>query len=129
LGSKMEKSFSSLKQKIISYLCTYGNTKETDLITYGVQRLGISEECMVMLVDEMVFSGRIERILHKELEPAVTYVKHGSLVPLDLELQAISDSLELEEVTNQQIEKVKEILEKAKAIAKKRIKRETNAID
>ena len=125
----MEKSFSSLEQKIISYLCTYGNTKETDLITYGVQRLGISEEGMVKLIDEMVFTGRIERILHKELEPAVTYVKQGSLVQLELELKAISDSLELSEATNQQIEELKEILDKAEAIAKKRMKREINAID
>jgi hypothetical protein len=125
----MEKSFSSLEQKIISYLCTYGNTKEIDLITYGVQRLGTSEECMTKVVNEMVFSGRIERILHKELKPPVTYVKQGSLVPLELELKAISDSLELGEVTNQQIEEIKEILDRAKVIAQKRMKREANAID
>ena len=129
MGSKMEKSFSNLEQKIISYLCTYGNTKETDLIAYGVQRLGISEKCMVKLIDEMVFSGRIERILHKELEPAVTYVKQGILVQFGLELKAISDSLELGEVTTQQIEEINEILDKAKAIAKKRKKRKINAID
>jgi len=125
----MEKSFLSLEQKIISYLCTYGNTKETDLITYGVQRLGLSEGDMVKLLDEMEFAGRIERILHKELAPAVTYVKRGSLVPLELELQAISDSLELSEAIDQQIEMIKEILDKAEAIAKKRMKSETNALD
>ena len=57
MGSKMEKLFSNLEQKIISYLCTYGNTKETDLVAYGVQRLGMSEQGMVKLIDEMVFSG------------------------------------------------------------------------
>jgi hypothetical protein len=125
----MEKSFSNLEQKIISYLCTYGNTKETDLINYGMQRLGISEGGMIKLIDEMVFTGRIERILHKELEPLVTYIKQRSLFPLELELQTISDSLELDEVTNQQIEEINKILDKAKAIAKKRMKRKTNAID
>ena len=125
----MEKSFSNLEQKIISYLCTYGNTKETDLINYGMQRLGISEGGMIKLIDEMVFTGRIERILHKELEPLVTYIKQRSLFPLELELQTISDSLELGEVTNQQIEEINKILDKAKAIAKKRMKRKTNEID
>ena len=119
----------SLEQKIISYLCTYGNTKETDLITYGVQRLGISEEGMLKLIDEMVFTDKIERILHKELEPAVTYIKRGSLFPLEPELQALSDSLELKEVSNHQIEKLREILHQAEAVAKKRMKREINAID
>jgi hypothetical protein len=129
LVSELEKSFLILEQKIISYLCTYGNTKETDLITYGVQKLGISKEGMVKLIDEMVFTGRIERILHREIEPAVTYVKQGSPFPLELKLHAISDSLELSEATNQQIEKLKEILDKAEAIAKKRMKRKTNSID
>ena len=84
---------------------------------------------MVKLIDEMEFTGRIERILHKELVPAVTYVKRGSLVPLELELQGIYDSLELSETTDQQIEMIKEILDKAEAIAKKRMKSETNALD
>ena len=110
-------------------MCTYGTTKETDLITYGVQNLGISEESMVKLIDEMVFTGGIERITHKELKPAVTYIKRGSLVPLELELQALSDSLELNEASNQQIEKIREILQKAETVAKKKMKREINAKD
>jgi hypothetical protein len=126
---EMEKAFSNLEQKIISYLCTYGNTKETDLIFYGVQRLGMSKEGMVAIIDEMVLTGRIERILHKELEPTVTYLKRGSLIPVGFGLQAIVDSLELGEVTNQQIEEIKKILDKAKAIAEKRIIRKINAID
>lgn len=125
----MEELFLSLEQKIISYLCTYGTIRETDLITYGKQRLGISEENMMKLIDEMVFTGRIERIVHKELEPAITYIKRGSLFPLELELQAISDSLELNEASNQQIEKLREILHRAEAVAKKRKQREINAID
>ena len=129
MGSKMEKLFSNLEQKIISYLCTYGNTKETDLIGYGVQKLGMSEQNMITLIDEMVFSGKIERIVHKELEPAVTYIKQASLIPIHLKLQAILDSLELNEVTNQQIDEINEILDKAKAIAKKRIDQKINEID
>ena len=121
--------FLSLEQKIISYLCTYGTTKESDLITYGVQRLGISEEGMIKIIDEMVFTGRIERIVHKELEPTVTYIKRGSLFPLEHELQALSDSLELNEASNQQIEKLREILQRAEAVAEKRMKRKLNAID
>jgi hypothetical protein len=125
----MEDLFLSLDQKIISYLCTYGTIKETDLITYGVQKLGVSKEGMVKLIDEMVFTDKIERIVHKELEPAVTYIKRGNLFPLELELQALSDSLELNEASNQQIEKLREILHRAEAVAKKRMKREINAID
>jgi hypothetical protein len=129
LGSKMEDLFLSLEQKIISYLCTYGTIKETDLITYGVQKLCISEKSMAKLIDKMVFTGKIERIAHKELEPAVTYIKQGSLFPLNHQLQALSDSQELDEASNQQIEKLMEILHSAEGVAKKRMKREKDAID
>ncbi len=125
----MEDLFLSLEQKIISYLCTYGTIKETDLITYGVQKLCISEKGMVKLIDEMVFTGKIERIVHKELEPEATYIKQGSFFPLEHELQTLSDSQELNEASNRQIEKFKEILQSAKAVAKKRMKREKDAID
>ena len=77
----------------------------------------------------MVFTGKIERIVHKELEPAVTYIKQGSLFPPEHELQALSDSQELDEASNQQIEKLREILHRAEAVAKKRMKREKDAID
>ena len=77
----------------------------------------------------MVLTDKIERVLHKELEPAVTYIKRGSLVPLELELQALSDWLELNEASNRQIEKLREILLQAEAVAKKRMKREINARD
>jgi hypothetical protein len=30
---------------------------------------------MLKVIDEMVFTGKIEQIVHKELEPAVTYIK------------------------------------------------------
>lgn len=45
------------QEKIISYLYAYGNTREIDLITYGVQRLGKSEDGMRKVVGEMVFYG------------------------------------------------------------------------
>ena len=94
-----------------------------------MQRLDVPEDGMVKLIDEMVFSGRIKRILHKELEPAETYVKQGSLIPLGLELKAISDSVELGEISDQQIEEIKGILGRTKAIAKKRMKMKTYASD
>jgi hypothetical protein len=111
------------QEKIISYLYRYGDTRETDLITYGVQRLGKSVDGMRKVVDEMVLYGRLERVTHKELEPKVTYVKYGSIVPLELELQAIADSLGQDKVTEREIEAVKVILAKAEITANKKISR------
>jgi hypothetical protein len=111
------------QQKIISYLYAYGNTRESDLMTYGVQRLGKSEDGMKKVIDEMVLFGRLERVMHNELEPSVTYVKYGSMVPFELELKAIADSLGHGKVTKREIEAVKEILANAEIVAEKRIKR------
>jgi len=111
------------QEEIISYLNTYGNTRETDLVTYGVQRLGKSEDSMREVVDEMVLYGRLERIMHKELNPTVIYVKPGSMVSLELELQAMADSLGQGKATEREIEAVKEILAKAEIAAEERIKR------
>jgi hypothetical protein len=120
----MDSSFLGLEQqKVISYLYAYGNTRETDLITYGVQRLGKSEDGMRKLVDEMVLYGRLERVVHRELDPTVTYVKHGSMVPLELELQAMAYSFNQGRLTEQDIEAVKKILTKAEIVTEERIKR------
>jgi hypothetical protein len=111
------------QEKIISYLYAYGNTREIDLITYGVQRLGKSEDGMRKVVGEMVFYGRLERIVHEKLDPTVTYVKPGNMVPLELELQAISDSLGSGKVSKREVEAVKEILAEAGNTAETRIAR------
>jgi hypothetical protein len=109
--------------EIISYLYTYGNIRETDLIAFGVQTLGKSEVSMKKVVDEMVLCGRLERFMHNELKPAVAYVKYGATVQFELELQAFSDSLGTFKVTEREVESVKKILAKAKAAAAKSVKR------
>lgn len=86
-ADKMDSTILNMEQeRIVSYLYAYGNTRETDLITYGVQRLGKSEDSMREVVDKIVLYGRLERIMHKELSPAVTYVKPRSMVSIELEL-------------------------------------------
>jgi hypothetical protein len=45
------------QEKIISYLYAYGNTRETDLTFYGVQKLGKSEDSIRKVVDKIVFYG------------------------------------------------------------------------
>jgi hypothetical protein len=78
---------------------------------------------MRKLVDKMVLCGRLERIIHEELDPKVTYVKPGNMVPLELELQAMAYSFNRGRLTEQDVEAVKDILAKAEIVAEKRIKR------
>lgn len=111
------------QQRVISYLYQYGSTRETDLINFGVRRLGLSEDGMRKLLDEMGLYGRLERVVHRELEPAVAYIKYGDMVPLELEMQAISDSMGKGKISEQNLEVAKIILLEAEITAGKRIKR------
>jgi hypothetical protein len=110
-------------EKYISYLYQYGSPRETDLINFGVQRLGSSENGMRKLLDEMGLYGRLERVAHRELEPAVAYIKYGDMVPLELEMQASSDSMGKGKISEQHLEVAKMILSGAERTAEKRIKR------
>lgn len=120
----MDRSVLDLEQlEIISYLYTCGNIRETDLIAFGVQTLGRSEDSMKKIVDKMVLYGRLERFILKELKPVVAYVKNGATVPFELKLRGFSDSLGTVKVAEQEVESVKEILAKAKAAAETSVKR------
>ena len=122
----MASSVLNLEQlEIISYLYTYGNIRETDLIAFGGQTLGKSKVSMKKLVDEMVLCGRLERFMHKELKPAVAYIKYGTTVQSKLELQVFSGSLGTFKVTEREVEPVEKILAKAKVAATKNVKRKS----
>jgi hypothetical protein len=120
----MDRSVLDLEQlEILSYLYTYGNIRETDLIAFGVQTLGKSEDNIKRVVEAMVRHGRLERFMLRELEPAVVYVKNGPMTPFELKLKGFSDSLGTLKVTEGEVESVKNILAKAKSAAEKSVKR------
>jgi hypothetical protein len=114
--------WSSEQEKIICYLDKYGNTRETDLIKYGVLKLGLSEASMRRLVCDMVLCGRLERVVHKELKPPATYIREGPNASLELELQALSHSLGAGKIS-QDLETVRRILNEAESVSEKRIRK------
>ncbi len=111
---------SSEQEKIISYLDKYGNTRETDLVKYGMLKLGHSEASMRRLVCDMVSYGRLERVVHKELKPPITYIREGPNASLELELQALAQSSGPGKLS-QDLEAVRKILDEAKSLAENRI--------
>jgi hypothetical protein len=62
------------EEQVISYLETYGNTREKDLINYGAQNLGLSPEKMKKILDRMAVKNRVHRIVHNKLKPAEVYI-------------------------------------------------------
>ncbi|MDH5481865.1 MAG: hypothetical protein OEY22_03155 [Candidatus Bathyarchaeota archaeon] len=103
----------SLEKEIVSYLVRYGNTREQDLINFGVQRLGHSSKYMKKVIDRMVIKDKIHRFLHEKLSPPEVYIsleEHipKSLIEIDFSKAVKEDALK--------------ILEEAAAIAEKRIR-------
>jgi len=95
-----------IERRIISYLESYGNTRETDLINYGVQNLGGSSERMKKVIDRMAIKGRIHRIVHSKLKPPEVYVTLEEPLPPEATAER--------EIANQEVER---ILEEAASLA------------
>lgn len=63
-----------IEKEIISYLYEYGNTKESDMINYGVKRLNYPPKRMKKVIKRMIVKGKIHYVVHSELEPAEVYI-------------------------------------------------------
>jgi hypothetical protein len=63
-----------LENNIISYLMKFGNTREDDLINFGVNRLGCSLGDMKRILKCMVFREKAHWLVHDELEPPKAYL-------------------------------------------------------
>jgi hypothetical protein len=99
----------SIERRIVSYLMAYGNTRECDLISYGVQNFARSPETMKKTVDRMAIKGKIHRIVHNKLKPPEVYI-------------SLEESLPIDAVMEKQIagDEARRILEEAASVAERR---------
>ena len=109
----------SIEREIVSYLSTYGNTRESDLIGYGVQNFHRSPIKMKKIVDRMVIKGKIYRIVHNKLKPPEVYISLEELLYPEI----MRDLLEAQ-VSESTVEDPQTILKGAAAIAEQRKKDE-----
>jgi hypothetical protein len=105
----------NLEKGIILYLTKYGNTREKDLISFGVQEFDRSGKDVKRVVDRMVVKGRIHRIIHNKLRPPEVYLSLKEPFHPNV-LKALSE-VDISESTEKDVQK---ILEEAAAIAEKR---------
>ncbi|MGA3192450.1 MAG: hypothetical protein ABSD73_08045 [Candidatus Bathyarchaeia archaeon] len=97
----------SIERQILSYLTKYGNTRETDLINYGVQNFARSPEEMKKIIDRMAVKGKIHRIVHCKLKPPEVYIALEESPPI---YTMIEDQIANDEA--------RRILEEAASVAK-----------
>lgn len=96
----------SAERKIRSYLRHYGNTREVDLINYGMQNLGRSSEEVKKIIDRLAVKGKIHRIVHNKLKPPEVYITLEEPLPPEASIER--------EIANGEVER---ILEEAASLA------------
>jgi len=73
-----------IEKEIVSYLSEYGNTKESDIINYGVKRSDYSSKEMKKVIKRMVVKTEIHYVVHSKLEPPETYVSLKEPLPPEI---------------------------------------------
>jgi hypothetical protein len=110
-----------IEKELISYLQTYGNTKETDLIEYGTKCLNLSAEKMRKTLDNMLLEGWIQKTIHDKLGVNRIYIVKGVWADFYSDIEA--ESLDLKNKENLK-EDSKNILVEAEVIAKEKAAKE-----
>ena len=106
-----------VEKEIISYLHEYENTRESDLINYGVKKFNYSSEEMKKVIKRMAIKNKIHFIVHGKLEPPEVYVSLKE--PLPPEIARILLEAFVQMKAGQ--EDVQKILQEAAAIAERKI--------
>ncbi len=102
-----------VEKEIISYLYEYGNTRESDLINYGVKKFDYSSEEMKKVIKRMVIKGKIHYIVHSKLEPPEVYISLKELLPPEIARTLIEAFIQMKA----REEDVQKILDEAASIA------------
>jgi hypothetical protein len=102
-----------VEKKIISYLYEYGNTRESDIINYGIKKLDYSSEEMKKVIKRMVIKGKIHYVVHSKLEPPEVYISLKELLPPEIVKTLIEAFIQMK-VGEEDVQK---ILDEAASIA------------
>lgn len=106
-----------IEKEIVSYLSAYGNTRESDLISYGVHSFHSSPIKVKKIIDRMAVKGKIYRIVHNKLKPAEVYITLDELLYPEI----MRDLLEAGHSAST-VENPERILQEAAAVAEQKMK-------
>ena len=107
-----------VEKEVVSYLHEYGNTKESDIINYGVEEFNYSSKRMKKVIKRMVIKGKIHFIVHSKLETPAVYVSLREPLPPEVAKILIEAFIQVKAAE----EDAQKILEEAAALAENRIK-------
>jgi hypothetical protein len=106
-----------MEKEIISYLHEYGNTRESDLINYGVKRFNYSPEEMKKVIKRTAIKGRIHFVVHGKLEPPEVYISLKEPLPPEIAKILLEALIQMKAGE----EDVQKILKEAASVAERKI--------
>ncbi len=107
-----------IEKEIVSYLHKYGNTKENDIINYGIQKFNYSSERMKKVIRRMVIKGKVHYVVHSKLKPPEVYISLKEPLPPEIAKILLEAFIQMKATK----EDAQKILEEAATLAEKRIK-------
>jgi len=107
-----------VEKEIVLYLHKYGNTRERDIINYGVKKFNYSPEEMKKALKRMVVKGKIHYIIHSKLEPPEAYFSLQEPLPSEI-AKVLLEAFMQKKAAEEDVQK---ILEEAAAIAGRKSK-------
>ena len=111
-----------VEKEIISYLHEYGNTRQSDLINYGVKKFNYSSEEIEKVIKRMAIKDKIHFIVHGKLEPPAVYISLQEPLPPEIAKILLEAFIQMKTVK----EDTQKILEEAKALAERKSERSTH---
>ena len=70
-----------VEKGVMLYLHEYGNTRESDIINYGVKEFNYSSKRIKKVIKRIVIKGKIHFIVHSKLEPPAVYISLKEPLP------------------------------------------------
>lgn len=113
----------NVEKEVMLYLHEYGNTKESDIINYGVKEFNYSPKRMKKVIKRMVIKGKIHLIVHSKLEPPAVYISLKEPLPPEIAKILLEAFIQMKTAE----EDTQKILEEAAVLAKQRSERSTRA--
>ncbi len=109
-----------IEDEIESYLYEYGNTRESDLVRYGVDRFNYTSEKIKKVIKRMTVKGRIHFIVHDKLEPPEVYMSLKDPIPPET-TKILLEAFNQVKTSNKD---VKKILDQAADVAEQKSKKD-----
>ena len=82
-------NFMEIEEAILRYLFEYGDTRQSDIITYVESEFGYSTRQIKKIIGRLEKDSKIFRVVHTRLKPPAVYYSLKEHLPLEIQKEMI----------------------------------------